>query len=159
MAANTGSIRTQSTVDSNNTTPNDTTDQDQTFDTRALALAIVEAAAEIKARAPRVLDVTGLVSYTDYIVVCHGTSATHVRSIAEHICEDLRPLKIRPHGLEGMTYGEWVLIDFVDVVVHVFHEPFRSEYAIESIYADAPRVDLSELELDPETSDADGGVA
>lgn len=125
------------------------------FDTRALATAIAEAAWDLKARNVRVLDVRKLVSYADYLIVCHGTSERHAASIANHVIDDLRPLKIRPGSIEGIRTGEWILVDFLDVVLHVFHEPFRVEYAIESIYRDAPRLELKppqELEVPPEAA-------
>lgn len=121
-------------------TPQSGATQESEFDTRMLALALAEAADERKALAVRILDVRGIVSYTDFIVVCHGTSTTHARAIADHVEEDLRPLKIRPRAVEGARLGEWILLDYIDVVMHVFNEPLRAEYAIESIYADAPRV-------------------
>ena len=130
------------------------TEDEQEGETELLARAIAEAAVERKACDIKCLDVRGIVSYADFIVVMHGTSARHARAIADFIVADLRPLKIRPHGVEGLDYGEWILIDFVDVVVHVFNDTMRDEYAIESIYSDAPRI---EFELD-EGSDADGGT-
>lgn len=124
------------------TTPqsDQTAKQEGEFDTRMLALALAEAADERKALAIRILDVRGIVSYTDFIVVCHGTSTTHARAIADHVEQDLRPLKIRPRAVEGARQAEWILLDYIDAVMHVFNEPLRAEYAIESIYSDAPRV-------------------
>jgi ribosome-associated protein len=116
---------------------------DDELDTELLAQAIAEAAYERKAEAIRILDVRGIVSYTDYIVVCHGKSAPHVRAIANFVMSDLRPLKFRPRNVEGLNHAEWVLIDFVDVVFHVFRGEFRSEYAVESIFSDAPRVEFN----------------
>ena len=128
----------------------------QEFDTEALARAMAEAAWELKARNVRVLDVRKLVSYADYLVVCHGTSERHAASIANHVIDDLRPLKVRPASVEGIRTGEWILVDFLDAVLHVFYEPFRSEYAIESIYREAPRLALEppgELEEQAEGPD------
>lgn len=111
-------------------------------DTEAIAQAIAEAAWDTKARNLRVLDVRKVVSYADFLVVCHGTSERHARSIAEYVVDDLRDAGLRPIGVEGLRESNWILVDYGDVVLHVFHEPFRQEYAIESIYADAPRVTL-----------------
>ncbi len=111
-------------------------------ETELLARAIAEAAAERKACDIKCLDVRGIVSYADFIIVMHGTSSRHAKSIADFIVSDLRPLKIRPHGIEGQDYGEWILVDFVDVVVHIFNDTMRDEYAIESIYSDAPRLEF-----------------
>lgn len=112
------------------------------FDTEALAHAIVEAAWERKARNARVLDVRGIVSYTDFIIVCHGTSPRHAQGIADFVVADLRPVKVRPLGVEGKDEGQWILVDFGDAVLHVFDEPARAEYGIESIYSDAPRLPI-----------------
>ena len=128
------------------------TESEEEFDTEALAMAIVEAAWEMKARNVRVLDVRGIVSYTDFIVICHGTSLRHAESIAQFVVADLRPVKVRPLGKEGGDAGGWILVDFGDAVLHVFDEPVRADYGLESIYSDAPRYPLeppADLE-DPE---------
>jgi ribosome-associated protein len=113
-----------------------------THDGELLARAVAEAAWDTKARNVRVIDVRGLTSYTDYLVVCHGTSQRPTASIAEHVIDELRPLKFRPIGIEGQEQAEWVLVDFGDVILHAFTEPFRLEYPIESIFGDAPRLPL-----------------
>lgn len=109
-------------------------------DIQNLALALAESADEMKAVAIRILDVRGIVSYADYVIVCNGTSVTHVAAISAFIREDLRPLKIRPRHVEGGGTNEWVLLDFFDVIVHVFEENARREYAIEALFSDAPRL-------------------
>ncbi|MFT6399514.1 MAG: ribosome-associated protein [Bradymonadia bacterium] len=130
------------------------TESEEEFDTEALAMAIAEAAWEMKARNVRILDVRGLVSYTDFIVICHGTSLRHAQSIAEFVVNDLRPVKVRPLGREGDTESGWLLVDFGDAVLHVFDEPVRAEYGLESIYSDAPLMpleppaDLEDLEAE-----------
>ncbi len=129
-------------------TPTDATVDE--FDTSALATAMAEAAWDIKARNVRVLDVRGMLPYADFLVICEGTSDRHAEAIAEHVCEDLRPLKIRPLGIEGLKAaggkrerGAWILVDFADAVLHVFgSRQMRNEFNIESIYADAPRLKL-----------------
>lgn len=128
----------------------------ETVDTEAMAVAVAEAAWDLKARSVRVLDMRKLVSYTDYLIVCHGTSERHARSIAEHIVDDLRSVGVRPIGVEGLRESNWILVDFGDVIAHVFYEPFRQEFAIESIFADAPRLPLeppSDLD-DADSSDS-----
>lgn len=124
-------------------------DDGNEFDTGVLAQAIAEAADERKAEAIRILDVRGIVSYADYIVVCHGNNAPHVRSIANFVVSDLRTV-IRPRHTEGLNYGEWVLVDFADVVLHVFRGEFRSDYAVESIFSDAPRIPFGDETVDGE---------
>ena len=131
-------------------------DSTHEFDTHALALAIVEAAWERKARSARILDVRGLVSYTDYIVLCHGTSEPHARAIANAVVDDLRTVKVRPIGLEGKRGGDWILVDFADAVLHVFtSREARDDYNFESMYSDATVVDLDDAPEDLE--DGPGG--
>ena len=120
-----------------------TSASNDTFDTEALALAMVEAAWDMKARRVRVLDVRGIVSYTDFLVVCHGTSDRHARAVADGVISDLRPTKVRPIGVEGLSRGDWILVDFADAILHVFNGiEARGEYNLESIYSDAPRLEL-----------------
>ncbi|MEQ8324145.1 MAG: ribosome silencing factor [Vicingaceae bacterium] len=76
-------------------------------------------------------------SVCDYFVICHGNSNTHVASIAEQIQKTLREeMEERPYHVEGLSNSEWVLIDFVSVVVHVFQKEFRDFYDLEHLWAD-----------------------
>lgn len=104
----------------------------------ALELAI-HACAERKASDGLVLDLRALSDAADYFVVVSGTSDTHVRAIAEHVLETLAAHGTRAHHVEGLTQGRWVLLDFVDFVVHVFHPSLRSFYQLEGLWGDAPR--------------------
>lgn len=125
------------------------------FDTETVALAIAEACWDIKAHNVRAIDVRGLASYTDFLVVCHGTSERHARSIAEHVLDELRPTATRTLGREGFEGGEWLLVDFGDAVLHVFHGESRTHYGIESLWCDAPRLSLDapkDLEFPDEAS-------
>jgi len=77
----------------------------------------------------------------DYFVVCHGTSRTHVNAIAESVEEVVKSLTgITPGRREGFANAEWILLDYLDVVVHVFQEPVRNFFQIEQLWADAPLV-------------------
>ncbi|HXY68835.1 MAG TPA: ribosome silencing factor [Gemmatimonadales bacterium] len=103
-------------------------------------LAWVEAAcADRKAVDGMVIDLRRLSDATDYFIVVSGTSDTHVRAIAEHVLEDLRERGVRAHHVEGLAGGRWVLLDFVDFVVHVFHPSLRAFYQLEGLWADAPQ--------------------
>jgi ribosome-associated protein len=93
-----------------------------------------------KAQDVVVLDLRGLCEATDYFVIASGTSDTHVRALAEHVIEAMRGAGRRPHHVEGLPAGRWVLLDFVDVVVHVFHPTLRQFYQLERLWADAPAV-------------------
>ena len=101
---------------------------------------VVEALANRKAVEPVVLDLRGLCGATDYFVICSGTSDTHVRGMAEHLMQALAPRGITPHHIEGLAQGRWVLLDYVDFVVHVFHPELREFYQLERLWGDAPVV-------------------
>jgi len=77
-------------------------------------------------------------SVTDYFIICHGTSNVQVRAIVESIEEEINTATgLKPWHIEGMQNAEWVLLDYVDVVVHVFQENIRNFYNIEKLWADA----------------------
>jgi ribosome-associated protein len=86
-----------------------------------------------------VLDLRGITDATDGFLIVSGTSDTHVRAIAEHVLETLRLRGVRAHHVEGLSAGRWVLLDFVDFVVHVFHPVLREFYQLERLWGDAPR--------------------
>ena len=91
------------------------------------------------------LDLKGVSDMTDYFVIASGTSDTHVRSTAEHVMEELRKEGMRVSHVEGLQQGRWVLLDFVDFVVHVFHPTLRQFYQLERLWGDAEvtQVDLT----------------
>jgi ribosome-associated protein len=105
----------------------------------ALALAL-EAADDRKATDIVALDLRALNDATDFFVIASGTSDAHVRGIADLVLERLAESAIRPHHVEGLSNGRWVLLDFVDIVVHLFHPEARSFYQLERLWSDAPRV-------------------
>lgn len=98
----------------------------------------VELAGDRKARDLTVLDLRGLSSATDFFIVGTGSSDIHVRSIAKHIIDELKKEDSRPYHVEGLQGGRWVLIDYVDFVVHVFHPTARDFYELERLWGDAP---------------------
>ena len=89
-----------------------------------------------------VLDVQGVSSVTDYFLVCSGRSTTHVRTIIEGIREELKEAGTRPLHAEGTPESGWVLLDYGDVLMHVFLEETRAYYALERLWGDAPSVPL-----------------
>ena len=103
--------------------------------TRAIELAI-----DRKAQDPLLLDLRGLSNSTDYFLLVTGTSDTHVRAIADHIIDELRKEGSKPNHVEGLRTGRWVLIDFIDFVVHVFHPTAREFYQLERLWGDAPLI-------------------
>ena len=91
-----------------------------------------------------VLDLRGLSDVTDYFLICHGTSDRHVLAITESIEERLRrELGVRPAHVEGRRQGDWVLLDFIDFVAHVFVAEKRDFYRLERLWGDAPRHEFS----------------
>jgi ribosome-associated protein len=100
----------------------------------------VEAIQKHKAIDVLVLEVRGLVDYADYVVICSGQSDRQVQAIADHVVEDLKKEGVLPLGVEGRSEGQWVLLDFNDVIVHVFDEPVRDFYDLEGMWREAPRV-------------------
>ena len=101
---------------------------------------VVDALLGRKAVDPVVLDLRGLCTATDYFVIVSGTSNAHVRGMAEYLVSALAPSGIEPHHVEGLAQGRWVLLDYVDFVVHVFHPDLRDFYQLERLWGDAPVV-------------------
>ena len=100
-----------------------------------------ELALERKAHDVSILDLRDISTATDYFVLVSGTSAVQVKAIADHVVDDLKKQGVRPQHLEGVRGGRWVLLDYVDFVVHVFHPQARDFYQLEKLWGDAPRWD------------------
>jgi ribosome-associated protein len=99
---------------------------------RAAALCL-----ERKANDVVVLNLKPVSDMTDYFVIASGTSDTHVRSVAEYVVAELKKDGVRVYHIEGITQGRWVLLDYVDFVVHVFHPALRNFYQLERLWGDA----------------------
>jgi len=99
---------------------------------------VIRTLSEHKAYDLVVLDLRQLSDATDYFVIASGSSDTHVRALADHVLTACGQEGRRPHHVEGLAGGRWVLIDFVDIVVHVFHPSLREFYQLERLWADAP---------------------
>ena len=89
-----------------------------------------------------VLDVQGLSGVTDYFLVCSGRSTTHLKSITDAIREELKEDGVRPLHTEGTTDSGWILLDYGDVLMHVFLEDTRAYYALERLWGDAPSISV-----------------
>ena len=87
-----------------------------------------------------VLDVDGITSFTDTFVIASGKSSRQVSAVGEHVLDCLKKEGIRPLGVEGLQQGHWVLIDYGDVVIHIFFEPVREFYDLEGLWADAKKI-------------------
>lgn len=105
---------------------------------RALAALAAREAADRKGSDVALLDLRGLTSATDFFVVASGESDVQVKSIADRIESRLKEEDVRPWHVEGLSNAYWVLLDYVDFVVHVFHRDARDYYDLERLWADAP---------------------
>lgn len=100
----------------------------------------VSAADDRKAVDLKVLHLQKVSDFTDYFLICSGTSERQVQAIADAVQEKLRAGRVRPLHVEGYNRGQWVLIDYGDLVIHVFQEEPRRFYALERLWGDAPEV-------------------
>jgi ribosome-associated protein len=110
-------------------------------DSRDLARRAARAAATKQADNIVVLDVRALITITDYFVIASGTSDRQVKTIAEEVVHALKDDGVRPVRREGEAGATWVLLDFVDFVVHVFEQQEREFYRLENLWIDAPVVE------------------
>lgn len=112
----------------------------ETDNTEQVVAAVVDTMQGLKAKDIVSLDLRDIHSaVTDYFVICHAQSKTQVSAIADRILDDLRDNGVKPYHYEGFENAEWILIDYIDVVVHVFLEPKRDFFQLESLWADAER--------------------
>jgi ribosome-associated protein len=116
----------------------------------AKAFLSVQAAANKKAENMKILDLKELSSFTDYFVVCSGNSDRQVQAIADSIVIQLKEDGFTPISMEGYREGRWVLVDYGDVVIHVFLDALRDYYSIEELWHDAKKVPIPiELYITP----------
>jgi ribosome-associated protein len=120
-------------------------------DSREVAILIAVAGIEKKASGLEVIDVAGRVDYADFLVLMSGRSDRHVTALASAIEEALRKRNKRALAVEGLPHANWVLMDFGDVVVHVFQDDARSAYDIDALWMDARRVPVPLTEPLPAT--------
>lgn len=99
-----------------------------------------ELALEMKAQDVVCLDLRGISTAADFFLIATGRSDVQVKAIAERIRDGFRKEGVRPEHIEGLPGGNWVLMDFVDLVVHVFHPQARAFYQLEALWGDAPRI-------------------
>src|SRR5205085_1435747 len=108
------------------------------------ALRCAQSALDKKAHDLVILEVSAVTSVADYFVICTGRSDVQVQSLCRAIEESLATVGMKPLAIEGFTHGQWVLIDFGDVVVHIFYETAREFYNLERLWTQAPRCALPE---------------
>ena len=109
----------------------------RTFDKAKLCLRIIN---ERKAVNPVLFEVGQLTSITDYFLLASGKSSRQVQAITRHLQRRMREEGFRPAGIEGQQEGHWVLMDYGDVIIHLFYQPVREFYDLEGLWIDAPRV-------------------
>ena len=124
--------------------PEPTNEPTQTFvsivDTPARVREAVAAAEDRKAVDLRVLHLEKVSDFTDFFLICSGTSERQVQAIADAVQERMREGQVRPLHVEGFSRGQWVLLDYGDFVVHIFQEEPRRFYSLERLWGDAPDV-------------------
>ena len=107
---------------------------------QTLAIRAARLMSEFKGVDIQVLALAGLTDMTDFFVIASGTSDTHVRSMADHVMRSLREGGERVTHAEGVEQGHWALLDYTDVVIHVFHPTLRNFYQLERLWSDAERI-------------------
>jgi ribosome-associated protein len=95
---------------------------------------VLDALDDMKALEVKVLDVRGLTDIADYMVIASGTSDRHVRSVAQRVVEKTKEAGFRPHGVEGLGDGDWVLVDLHEYIVHVMLPRVREFYGLEKLW-------------------------
>ena len=114
------------------------------IDGKERLLLCINASLKRKAKNLTILNVKEISSFADYFIICSGTSDRQVQSIAASIRENLKEYGIIPLGIEGESLGKWVLMDYEDVIIHVFYEPIRDFYDLERLWPDAPRMEVGD---------------
>ena len=116
----------------------------ESIDGKERLLLCINASLKRKAKNLTILNLKELSSFADYFIICSGTSDRQVQSIAASIRENLKEYGIIPLGIEGESLGKWVLMDYEDVIIHVFYEPIREFYDIERLWPDVPRMEVGD---------------
>jgi ribosome-associated protein len=117
-------------------------------DAKERVLLCVNALLKKKAKNLTILNVKAISSFTDYLVICSGSSDRQVQALADAIKENMKTFGILPLGIEGASIGKWILMDYNDVIVHIFFEPTREFYDIERLWPDVPRMDMGDDNLE-----------
>lgn len=111
----------------------------------SLAKACAKAAHDIQAENIQVVDLKGISNLTDYMVVCSGTSMPHLKAILRDIEKDVAVIREeRPHYSEGKADSRWMVLDYIDVMVHIMHEEMRELYCLEELWKDGSNIDWAE---------------
>ena len=117
-------------------------------DAKERVLLCVNALLKKKAKDLTILNVKAISSFTDYFVICSGSSDRQVQALADAIRENMKKSGILPLGIEGASICKWILMDYNDVIVHIFFEATREFYDIERLWPDVPRMDMGDDNLE-----------
>jgi ribosome-associated protein len=109
---------------------------------KVFALAAAKVAADRHCSDIVVLDLSGKSPATDYFVIATGTSDRQMRTVADEICQTARELSFKRFGRAGYEQARWILLDFVDVVIHIFDSEYRDYYDLELLWGDAERLNI-----------------
>jgi ribosome-associated protein len=103
---------------------------------------------------PVLLEVTEFCSFADYFIICSGGSRRHVLALAQHVEEALAQAGLKPLGVEGLQEGQWVLLDYNTMVIHIFVQPLREFYNLEDLWSEVPKtqIDTNSRALNPSIS-------
>lgn len=112
------------------------------IDSELLARRCAELAANKKAEDIVAIDLRGISSFTDFFLLCSGTSEPHLKAIAGELQDELKKEGVKPMAVDGYPLSQWIVADYSDVVVHIFHRDKRAFYSLEELWGDAPRLKL-----------------
>lgn len=112
------------------------------------ALKIAELLSNKKALDIKILELKDLTIITDYFVICSAESTTQVKALAEYLQETMQQEECKLYGIEGFSHAHWVLMDYGDVILHIFLEETRRYYDLERLWLDAPRIQIEKITLD-----------
>ena len=115
------------------------------MDSRKVMESIVKCIDSKKGAEIKVLDISKVTTMADYFVICQGNWGPQMKAISEEIEDKLAELGVKPIGREGMSTAYWILLDYSDVIVHIFNGEARNFYSIENLWTDATEVDISEI--------------
>ncbi len=118
------------------------------MDAKEKALKIAEILHDKKAQDIKILELKDLTIITDYFVICSAESITQVKALAEYLQETIQLESCKLYGIEGFSYAHWILMDYGDVIVHIFLEETRRYYDLERLWLDAPRIQIEKITSD-----------
>ena len=119
----------------------------KTIEGQKLAVAVAEYVDEMQAEGIEILDLRGISTITDFFVICTGTSNPHVKAIRREVTDKLlEEHNIKARATDGSPESQWLVLDFVDVILHIFHKDRRDTYALEDLWSDAERLPFEPAE-------------